>query len=883
MALAPGTHLGPYEIMSPLGAGGMGEVYRAKDARLDRDVAIKILPQEMCADPARKQRFEREAKTISGLNHPNICVLYDVGCQDGVDYLVMECIEGETLAKRIEKGPLPLEQLLKYGAQIADALDKAHRAGIVHRDLKPSNIMLTSSGAKLLDFGLAKPASAPASLATLTMSAPASPVTQEGTVVGTFQYMSPEQVEGRELDGRSDIFSLGAVLYEMLTGQRAFAGKSQLSVASSILEKEPAPITSLRPLTPSALDRTIKKCLEKAPDDRWQSASDLASQLKWISEGGIGSGTAPVLAAKRTTRWIVASLGLVTVSAVALAGWGLWRPRGTGEKVVARLTIALPASQPLSTDVSPAMALSPDGQRIVLVVSQDGKTHLAIRELSSFDVKPISETEGASMPFFSPDGQWLGFFADGKLKKILLSGGTAIALANVQNFIGGTWLPDDTIVYTPDWSGGMYRVPASGGKAELVTPPEAGKEQDWQWWPEALPGGDILFTRKTGEGAEEASISVVSKKTGKSTILIEKATNAHYSPSGHLLYVSRGAILAVPFDEKQLKVTGTPLPALQGVQTSGREFAQFVVARNGTLAYVPGVAAGNHNTLVSIDRAGKESALPAAPQAYEDLALSPDGKQLATTIIGEQQWSVWIYSLEQKTFNRLTFEGDNRDPIWSADGKRVIYASSRNGRKSLFWKPVTGNGGEEELLASTAQPFPDSVSTDGRYLLYDTLGARESNGFYLLPLQGNRKPQLLFAEPSLGKMLGAFSPDGRWIAYASGESGRQEIYVRRFGRDTGKWQVSTEGAYQPAWSSDSRELFYRNTGGRVFSVAVSPDNDFVASSARPLFQFPCVSAGHDYMPTRDGQHFICIQQPQSEWTATQVNVVLNWTNELSAK
>ena len=883
MALAPSTKLGPYEIVAPLGAGGMGEVYRAKDTRLSRDVAIKILPREMCADPARKQRFEREAKTISGLNHPNICVLYDVGCQDGVDYLVMECVEGETLSRRIEKGPLPLEQLLKYGAQIADALDKAHRAGIVHRDLKPANVMLTSSGAKLLDFGLAKPASVSASLATLTMSAAATPVTQEGTVVGTFQYMSPEQVEGKDLDGRSDIFSLGAVLYEMWTGQRAFAGKSQLSVASSILEKEPAPITSLRPLTPSALDRTIKKCLEKAPDDRWQSASDLASQLKWISEGGIGSGTAPVLATNSRAQWLTAGLALVTVTAVAIAGWALWRPRTSGEKAVVRLTIALPASQPLVTSLPPAMALSPDGQRIVLVVSQDGKTHLAIRELSSFDVKLIPGTEGAAMPFFSPDGQWLGFFADGKLKKILVAGDTAIVLTNVQNFHGGTWLPDDTIVFTPDWSGGMYRVPASGGKAELVIPPERGKEQDWQWWPEALPSGDILFTRKTGEGVEEASIAVLSMKTGKSTMLIEKATGAHYSPSGRLLYVSRGAILSVPFDEKQLKVTGTPLPALPGVQTSDREFAQFAVARNGTLAYVPGAAAGNHNTLVSVDRTGKQDTLPAPPQAYEDLALSPDGKQLAMTIIGEQQWSIWIYGLQQNTLNRFTFEGDNRDPIWSADGKRVIYASSRDGRKSLVWKPVTGPGGEEELLTLTAQPFPDSVSRDGRYLLYDILGARALTGFYLLPLQGERKPQLLFAEPSLGATLGAFSPDGRWIAYASGESGRQEIYVRRSGTDTGKWQISTEGGYQPTWSSDSRELFYRSTRDRMFSVAVFPGNDFVGSSARPLFQFPCVSAGHDYAPTPDGQHFICIQQPQSEWTATQVNVVLNWAKEPSSK
>ena len=893
MALISGDKLGPYEIIAPLGAGGMGEVYRAKDTRLSRDVAIKILSKEMCADPVRKQRFEREAKTISGLNHPNICVLYDVGCQDGLDYLVMECVEGETLAKRVEKGPLPLEQLLKYGSQIADALDRAHRAGIVHRDLKPSNVMLTSSGAKLLDFGLAKPTAVSASLATLTVSAHATPVTQEGTVVGTFQYMSPEQVEGKELDGRSDIFSLGAVLYEMWTGQHAFAGKSQLSVASSILEKEPASITSLRPLTPTALERTIKKCLEKAPDDRWQSASDLASQLKWISEGGVGSGMTSAVASKNpASQWITVGLAVVTIGALLIAGWALSRSRASGEKPIVRVTISMPPSQPLDTSSSAtgaawwsssAVALSPDGHRLVLVVLQDGVARLAIRELSSFEFKPISGTEGAAMPFFSPDGEWLGFFAHGNLKKILVSGGVAIVLANVQSYSGGTWLNDNTIVYTPDFSGGMYRVPASGGKAELLSPPEPGKEQDWQWWPEALPSGDILFTRKTGEGAQEGSVVVFSRKSAKFTTLIDKASYAHYSPSGHLLYVSNDAILAVPFDEKQLKITGTPLPVLQGVQTSGGESAQFFVAQNGTLAYVPGSDVGNHNTLVSVDRTGKQAALSAPAQPYEDVTLSPDGKQLAMTIIGEQQWSVWIYDLQQKTLKRLTFDGDNRDPLWSADGKRVIYSSSRNGRKSLFWKPVAQPGGEEELLTVTAQPFPDSVSKDGRYLVYDILGERNSKGFYLLPLQGEKKSQQLFAESSLGTTLGALSPDGRWFAYASGESGRQEIYVRGFGSNAGKWQVTTDGAYQPSWSADSRELFYRGSDSRIYSVAVSPGVDFVAGSPRSLFLFPCVSAAHDYAPTLDGQHFICIQQPQSELTATQVNVVLNWATELTAK
>ena len=882
MPLSPGTKLGPYEIVAPLGAGGMGEVYRARDTRLDRTVAIKILPAQFSSDPVRKQRFEREAKTISSLNHPNICTMHDIGSQDGVDYLVMECVEGETLAKRLEKGPLPLDQVLKYGAQIADALDKAHRAGIVHRDLKPGNIMLTASGAKLLDFGLAKPAAPLVSGVTLTAAVSTSPVTQEGTIVGTFQYMSPEQVEGKELDGRSDIFSLGAVLYEMVTGKRAFEGKSQLSMASAILEKEPAPISSIKPMTPPGLDHAVKKCLAKHADERWQSASDLASELKWIAEGGIGSGSGLVMAQRSRTRRITAGLAVLAVGALALAGWMLWRSRASGEKVVVRLTVELPTNQPVVTSAS-AIALSPDGRRIVFVVLQGGNSQLAVRDLSSFEVKLIAGTEGAAAPFFSPDGEWLGFFAGGKLKKILVSGGTAIVLASVQNFSGGTWLRDGTIVYTPDWSGGMHRVPASGGKPELLTPPEPGKEQDWQWLPEGLPSGDILFTRKTGEGAEESSVAALSMKTGKWTSLVDKAADAHYSPSGHILYVSHGAILAVPFDEKQLKVTGSPLPVLQGVRTSGGERAQFAMAQNGTLAYIPGAAAGNHNTVVSVDRTGKESALAAPPQAYEDLALSPDGKQLAMTIVGEQQWSVWIYDLPQKTLNRLTFEGDNRDPLWSADGKRVIYSSSRNGRKSLFWKPVNGPGDEEELLTVASQPFADSVSKDGRYLAYNILGARGSAGYYLLPLQGERKPQLLFAEPSSGTSIAAISPDGKWIAYASAESGRQEVYVRRFGPGAGKWQVSTEGAYQPSWSADSRELFYRSSSDRMFSVTVSPGNDFMASSPRPLFQFPCVSGGHDYALTPDGQHLICIQQPQSEWTATQVNVVLNWAAELAKK
>jgi eukaryotic-like serine/threonine-protein kinase len=573
----------------------------------------------------------------------------------------------------------------------------------------------------------------------------------------------------------------------------------------------------------------------------------------------------------------------VALAALALSGWTLWHSRTDGGKSVVGLSIAMPADRPLVTLDQGNFALSPDGQRIVLTVLQDGKNYLAVRDLSSFELKLIAGTEGASRPFFSPDGEWLVFLCDKKLKKILLSGGTPIVLAPVQNYSGGTWLRNGQIVYTPDWSGGMYRVPASGGKPELLAPPQPGNEQDWQWWPEELPSGDILFTRKTGEGVEEGSIAALSTKTGKWTTLIERATNAHYSPSGHLVYVAQGTIFAVPFDESRLKVTGSPLPVLEGVQTIEGEFAQFAVARNGTLAYVPGPPAGNRNTLVSVDRTGKQAVLASQPQAYEDLALSPDGKQLAMTVVGEQQWSVWIYDLQQKTLNRLTFEGDNRDPIWSADGKRVIYSSSRNGRKCLFWKPVAGTGGEEELLRVASQPFPDSVSMDGRYLAYSLTGARESAGIYLLPLQGERKPQLLFSEPAAGMGTASLSPDGRWIAYASAETQKLQIYVRRFGDGSGKWQVSTEGGSQPWWSANSRELFYRDSAGKMSSVAVSPGTDFVASSPRPLFQFPCVSAGHDYAPTSDAQRFICIKQPDNELTANQVNVVLNWAKELSVR
>src|SRR5712692_7774116 len=526
MSLASGTRLGPYEIGAPLGAGGMGEVYRALDTRLERTVAIKILPPQLSDDPVRKQRFEREAKTISSLNHPHICVLYDVGHQDGTDYLVMECLEGETLAKRLEKGPLPLDQVLKFGGQIADGLDKAHRGGVVHRDLKPGNIMLTSSGAKLLDFGLAKPAAPLAAIATRSAdAAQAKPVTAQGTIVGTIQYMSPEQVEGKELDARSDVFSLGAVLYEMLTGQRAFQGKSQLSVASAILEKEPAPISTIKPLTPPALDRAIRHCLAKDPEDRWQTARDLLLELKWIAEGG--SAAAPAKTAVNSgalgRRVLAMSLGTLLLGA-GIASLATWNLKPTPPRPVTRTMITLPPGQRLAGLDQPAVALSPDGTHLAYVAIQGGIQQLYLRAMDSLEARPILGTEDAVSPFFSPDSKWLGFFAGQKLKKVSVDGGTALTLGDAGNHRGASWGGRGMIVFSPTGISVLQQVPDAGGTTQPLTRIEKGEGS--QRWPEFLPADQALLfaAGATTSNWNNSQIAVQSLGRGERRNLIQGGT-----------------------------------------------------------------------------------------------------------------------------------------------------------------------------------------------------------------------------------------------------------------------------------------------------------------------------------------------------------------------
>src|SRR6202171_938416 len=558
MPLAPGTKLGPYEIVAPLGAGGMGEVYRAKDARLDRTVAIKILPAQFSLDPVHKQRFEREAKTISSLSHPHICGLHDVGSQNGVDYLVMECVEGETLAKRLEKGALPLEQVLKYGMQIADALDKAHRSGVVHRDLKPGTIMLTPAGAKLLDFGLAKPVAPLVTGATLSAATQNSPVTEQGTIVGTFQYMSPEQIEGKELDGRSDIFSLGAVLYEMVTGQRAFQGKSQLSVASAILEKEPAPISTSQPLTPPALDRAIRRCLAKDPEDRWQTARDLLLELKWIAEAGSQAEVPAPLISHRKKRERLAWAAATTFALIAMAfaiGFVMRTPQPPQP---IRLTAEIGADASLVTNFGPAAILSPDGTHLAFVAAgPDQKRRIYVRSLNQLQATALSGTENTRNPFFSPDGQWLGFFADGKLKKISVQGGAAATLCDAPDDRGGSWGEDGAIVFTPSFGAPLSKVSSTGGMPQPLTSLDLQVGELTHRWPQVLPGAkDGLFTSSTFTGFyEDAAIVLYSMASGQRKTVYSGGFHARYLPAGHLVYMHGGTLFAVPVNLQRLEVT----------------------------------------------------------------------------------------------------------------------------------------------------------------------------------------------------------------------------------------------------------------------------------------------------------------------------------------
>jgi Tol biopolymer transport system component len=880
MTLEPGVKLGPYEIVASVGAGGMGEVYRARDTRLDRSVAVKVLPAHLSAAPELRQRFEREARAISSLSHPHICALYDVGHQDGIDYLVMEFLEGESLAARLEKGPLPVDQVLRFGIQITDALDKAHRQGLVHRDLKPGNIMLTPSGAKLLDFGLAKataalvPGSGLSNLATVS-----TPVTAQGTLVGTFQYMSPEQVEGKEADARSDIFSFGAVLYEMLTGRRAFQGKSQLSVASAILEKDPEPATQAQPMTPPALDRAVRKSLAKDPEERWQTARDLMLELRWVAEAGTQIGAPAVVVSRRKTRelaaWALAGVALVSAAAFGAA----WYRASRAEVQTFRSFLPPPEKTTYGTSWGWG-GVSPDGRRIVFgVIPTEASFPLWMRQLDALAGQPLAGTERGAYPFWSGDSRWIGFFSDGKLRKISATGGPAITVCDAPSGRGGTWNRDGVIVFATRASGGLHRVSAEGGASTPLT--QAAPEESHRW-PYFLPDGKrFLFLALGGGEAQGGTIYVGSLDPGEKPKPVLQARSSVAYANGHILFVREGSLMAQPFDLGKLATTGDAFPVAEKValsESTGR--AGFFVSENGVLTYFTGEALSG-SRLGWFNRTGAEvSSLP-EQLAYRPFRISPDDRWAAVTIqdAAGGNWDLWLLDLARGVRTRFTSDAArDRFPVWSPDGKQIVFSSSRKGGPDdLYIKPASGLTMEEALLEGSGDKRPEDWSPDGRFLLYTTAsGTQTRDDLWLLPMTGERKP-VAFVRTEFNESHGRFSPDGRWVAFASNEGGRDDIYVVPFPGPGPKVRVSTGGGREPYWSRDGKEIFFRTPDYSKMMVAqvAARGAQFEVVTVKPLFDLRSVRGpSWVYSVTRDGRFLV--NTSVEVVSADPITLVVNW-------
>jgi eukaryotic-like serine/threonine-protein kinase len=906
MPLASGTKLGPYEIQSPLGAGGMGEVYRARDTRLDRTVAVKILPSHLSENPEAKQRFEREARAISSLNHPHICVLHDVGSQDGTSFLVMEYLQGESLEARLRKGPLPLKQALEVGIQICEALEKAHRAGIVHRDLKPGNIMLTAAGAKLLDFGLAKPAMATLaqplsgqgqltpSTPTMNLSAltpAAGTLTQHGTIVGTFQFMAPEVLQGREADARSDIFAFGCVLFEMITRRRAFEGKSQLSVASAILEKEPEPISTLQPSTPSALDHVVIDCLAKDPECRWQNAADVAHELRWISTVALTTAIAPEESSRSLFVERIAWAAAVVALIAALAWLGL-REHPSAPTVRSYLPPPPQVGFDFTGDFSGPPVITADGTAIAFSArSAKDKDMLWVQSLGDLTPRKLDGTEGASFPFWSADGKFLGFFSEGHLKKIPAGGGPVTVLADAANPRGGAWNQDNVIIYEPDYRESLWRINASGGTAVRLTKFEMDKHTTHRW-PRFLPDGQhFLFFATNHSGGAQQGIYFGSLKDGSYKHVIDSDSDAQYA-SGYLLYHLQSALLAQKFDADNGTVSGDPVPVSGSVEyDSSTWHTTFAASQNGILVYEPGSKAQG-SALVRLDRSGKALNKIGEQAFYKGAgSLSPDGKHLAASI-GDPQADIWVFDLARGTRIRLTFGGATYlMPSWSADGQKIIYVRQSGVTvvtgTSLRARLANGGGQEEILMEGESSEVAHTLtmpqwSPDGRYIVHLEQSGPTVTGVWAMPTFGDKKPFAIIQPqtPQTRIIQARLSPDGRWLAYSSTESGREEVYVTHFPSGAGKWQVSQTGGTFPSWRGDSKEIYYFGFDAFLHSATVNTKSDeFELGPVLGLFQGGYISAvGNAYDVSPDGQHFIFATNSDS--VPTPLVLVTNWSAEL---
>ncbi|HSN68931.1 MAG TPA: protein kinase [Thermoanaerobaculia bacterium] len=887
MPIAPGSRLGPYEVVAPIGAGGMGEVFKARDTRLERIVAVKILPADFAENPQLKLRFAREAKAISALNHPHICTLYDVGSESGFDFLVMEYLEGESLADRLGRGALPIEQVLKYGTQIASALEAAHRQGIVHRDLKPANVMITKGGAKLLDFGLAKPAATAISTA-FSGTETAGPtehraLTAEGTIIGTFQYMAPEQLEGAEADARTDIFALGTLLYEMATGRRAFDGKTKTSLIAAIVDREPPAISSIQPLTPPAFERLVKVCMAKDPDDRWQTAHDVLLQLRWIAEGGSQAGVAaPVTRRRRHREWTAWTLGALLVASTIFFAYQWRRAVGTPERRV-ELAVLPPEGTDLMTFAVPP-TLSPDGTRLLIAArGEEGSIQLWVRRLDNGALQPLAGTASPGFPFWSPDGRFIAFFSEQKLRRLDSGGGPAQIVADAPRGRGGSWAPDGTILFSPTDRGTLHRVPATGGAVTEVT--KLGPDETSHRYPTFLPDGKhFIYLATTASGDGRVLAGSLDGKVRK--VLIEGAGRPLYSPRGYIIYVRDRALVARRFDADALEfLAAEPVLLADDVGVNPVTLsATYSVSGDSMLAYQKGANAEVSNITI-VDRRGVEKGTVGSPADYVRPSLSHDGRKIVVELVDSQGNSdLWIHDLVRKTAARFTFDsGRETHAIWSPDDQWIAYLAEKEDRSAREARRARSNGAgsPEVLFTEKGIAFAGLTdwSADGRYLFFHATpskGGALDAGYYSF----ESKKKEFYLQSAFADSAPRLSPDGRWLAYQSNESGKPEIMVQTFPSPSGKWQISTAGGSQPNWRADGKELYFMSADEKIMAVDIAAGTDsFEASVPEPLFAIRPKEGGWSYDCSPDGQTFV-LNQPLTEVSPAPVTVVINWTEGL---
>lgn len=897
MSIAAGTRLGPYEILAPLGAGGMGEVFRARDTRLGRDVAVKVLPDEFSSDPQRLRRFEQEASAAGALNHPNILVVHDIGAHNGTTFVVSELLEGETLRERLRGAALAQRKALDYALQVARGLAAAHERGIVHRDLKPENIFITADGrAKILDFGLAKLAEAGGDRAQTNI--PTRRVdTDPGAVMGTVGYMAPEQVRGQEVDHRADIFAFGCVLYEMFAGRRAFRGESHVETLSAIIRDDPPDLSESNRAISPALERLVLHCLEKRPAERFQSTRDLVFALEALSGSHATSGSNPNVVAPITERpkrnerfvWLAVS-ALLLLSTLVFAALYFTRPEAE-TPLATRFFITLPEK----TDLRGTFAVSPDGRRVALRGISEGKAILWVRPLDSLESQPLAGTDEATYPFWSSDSRFIGFFANGKLKKVEATGGPVQTLCDAPAGRGGSWNADGLIIFSPGDGQPLFKVSAAGGAPVPLTTREQSRGELSHFHPHFLPDGRHFLYLVISNQLEHTGIRVGSLDSPESRFLVKTTVNASYAPPGYLLYVQERTLMAQSFDADRLETTGEPIsiageptPIVEGIDRlgAGSRFALFSVSQTGVLVYRSG--SSDSSQLIWFDRKGEQlGTVGLVGASYSVPWLSPDERRAAVSGSAPDSGSgdIWLIELARGTLTRFTFDpAPDLTPVWSPDGNTIIFTSERDGNGNIYQKPASGAIAEEVLIKSAHTKIANDWSADGRFILYQELNQQSLFDLWIFPVEGERKP-FPFLQTPFDERHGRFSPDGRWIAYASNESGMWQVYVQSFPASGGKWQISNAGGGQPQWSRDGREIFYVSADRKLMSAPVrASGSTFEVGEPQMLFELRIQSVGlpgprNFFAVTKDGQRFL-VNSLSAEQTFRLTTVVLNWTADL---